>query len=111
MDSRQTLTKIVEAKGFESEAAVRQILLSLLSVLNYVHSKGIIHRDIKPENIILRSVDNKPVLIDFGAVKETIRSVVNSSGYPTRSLVIGTPGYMPSEQAVTAQFTPLISTA
>ncbi|MDZ8137697.1 MAG: protein kinase [Nostoc sp. DedQUE04] len=96
----QTLTKIVEAKGFESETAVRQILLSLLSVLDYVHSKGIIHRDIKPDNIILRSVDNKPVLIDFGAVKETIRSVVNSPGYPTRSLVIGTPGYMPSEQAV-----------
>ncbi|MHC5737021.1 protein kinase domain-containing protein [Nostoc sp.] len=96
----QTLTKIVEAKGFESETAVRQILLSLLSVLDYVHSKGIIHRDIKPDNIILRSVDSKPVLIDFGAVKETIRSVVNSPGYPTRSLVIGTPGYMPSEQAV-----------
>lgn len=96
----QTLTKIVEAKGFESETAVRQILLSLLWVLDYVHSKGIIHRDIKPENIILRSVDGKPVLIDFGAVKETIRSVVSSPGYPTRSLVIGTPGYMPSEQAV-----------
>ncbi|MDZ8095495.1 MAG: protein kinase [Nostoc sp. DedQUE05] len=96
----QTLTKIVEAKGFESETAVRRILLSLLSVLDYVHSKGIIHRDIKPDNIILRSVDNEPVLIDFGAVKETIRSVVNSPGYPTRSLVIGTPGYMPSEQAV-----------
>ncbi|QFS46929.1 serine/threonine protein kinase [Nostoc sphaeroides] len=96
----QTLTQIVEAKGFESETAVRQILLSLLLVLDYVHSKGIIHRDIKPENIILRSVDGKPVLIDFGAVKETIRSVVSSPGYPTRSLVIGTPGYMPSEQAV-----------
>ncbi|MEH2046783.1 protein kinase domain-containing protein [Nostoc sp.] len=96
----QTLTKIVEAKGFESETAVRQILLSLLSVLDYVHSKGIIHRDIKPDNIILRSVDGNPVLIDFGAVKETIRSVVNTPGYPTRSLVIGTPGYMPSEQAV-----------
>ena len=96
----QTLTKIVEAKGFESETTVRQILLSLLSVLDYVHSKGIIHRDIKPDNIILRSGDGKPVLIDFGAVKETIRSVGNSPGYPTRSLVIGTPGYMPSEQAV-----------
>ncbi|MBD2683274.1 MULTISPECIES: serine/threonine-protein kinase [Nostoc] len=96
----QTLTKIIEAKEFESETAVREILLSLLSVLDYVHSKGIIHRDIKPENIIIRSVDGKPVLIDFGAVKETIRSVVTSPGYPTRSLVIGTPGYMPSEQAV-----------
>jgi serine/threonine protein kinase, bacterial len=96
----QTLTKIVEAKGFENETAVRQILLNLLSVLDYVHSKGIIHRDIKPDNIILRSRDHKPVLIDFGAVKETIRSVVGVPGNPTRSIIIGTPGYMPSEQGV-----------
>ncbi|MEA5505914.1 protein kinase [Halotia wernerae UHCC 0503] len=96
----QTLTNIVAAKGYESETTVREILLSLLSVLDYVHSKGIIHRDIKPDNIILRAVDQKPVLIDFGAVKETIRSVVSSANYPTRSLVIGTPGYMPSEQAI-----------
>ncbi|MDZ8184877.1 MAG: protein kinase [Nostoc sp. ChiSLP02] len=96
----QTLTKIVETKGYQSETTVREIVLSLLSVLDYVHSKGIIHRDIKPENIIIRNVDGKPVLIDFGAVKETIRSVVTTPGYPTRSLVIGTPGYMPSEQAV-----------
>jgi serine/threonine protein kinase, bacterial len=96
----QTLTNIVEAKSYESETVVREILVSLLSVLNYVHSKGIIHRDIKPDNIILRSSDSKPVLIDFGAVKETIRSVVSSSHHPTRSLVIGTPGYMPTEQAI-----------
>ncbi|MDF2387138.1 protein kinase [Nostoc ellipsosporum NOK] len=96
----QTLRNTVETQGYKSEAIVQQILLSLLSVLDYVHSKGIIHRDIKPDNIILRSVDNKPVLIDFGAVKETIRSVVSSPGMLTRSLVIGTPGYMPSEQAV-----------
>lgn len=96
----QTLTKIIQAKGSESEATVQQILLNLLLVLDYVHSKGIIHRDIKPDNIILRALDGKPVLIDFGAVKETIRSVVSSPDYHTRSLVIGTPGYMPSEQAV-----------
>ncbi|ARV60714.1 serine/threonine protein kinase [Nostocales cyanobacterium HT-58-2] len=96
----QTLTDMVRAQGVLSEASVREILLSLLSVLDYVHSKGIIHRDIKPDNIIIRSSNGKPVLIDFGAVKETIRSIVNSSGYPTQSLVIGTPGFMPSEQAV-----------
>ncbi|MBD2774789.1 serine/threonine-protein kinase [Iningainema tapete] len=102
----QTLTEIVKAKGQLKESVVREILLSLLSVLDYVHSKGIIHRDIKPDNIILRTpslpeaVGGKPVLIDFGAVKETIRSVVNLPGNPTQSLIIGTPGYMPSEQAV-----------
>ncbi len=96
----ETLREVVQAKGYETETTVRGILLSLLPVLDYIHSKGIIHRDIKPDNIILRSVDGKPVLIDFGAVKETIRSVVSSAKYPTQSMVIGTPGYMPSEQAI-----------
>ncbi|MDJ0735023.1 MAG: protein kinase [Nostocaceae cyanobacterium] len=102
-----TLFDIVAAKGPVEEKTVREILLSLLPVLNYVHTKGIIHRDIKPDNIILRTsssptpvVGGKPVLIDFGAVKETIRSVVNSQGETTKSLVIGTPGYMPLEQGL-----------
>lgn len=95
-----TLTDVVNAKGALSEIEVRAILLSLLSVLDYVHSKGIIHRDIKPENIILRSLNSKPVLIDFGAVKETIRSVATTSGNLTQSIIIGTPGYMSSEQAI-----------
>ncbi|TAF04801.1 MAG: serine/threonine protein kinase [Nostocales cyanobacterium] len=96
----QTLSNIIQSKGKLNETIVRKILVSLLSVLDYVHSKGIIHRDIKPDNIILRSHDNKPVLIDFGAVKETIRTVINPSGNPVQSIVIGTPGYMPSEQAI-----------
>ncbi|RUR84536.1 serine/threonine protein kinase [Chlorogloeopsis fritschii PCC 9212] len=96
----QTLSSIIKSQGSLGEAAVREILLSLLPVLDYIHSKGIIHRDIKPDNIILCSSNIKPVLIDFGAVKETIRSVENSPGYTTQSLVMGTPGYMPSEQVV-----------
>ena len=96
----QTLTQIIETKGVLSEREVKSILLNLLSVLDYVHSKGIIHRDIKPDNVILSAGDHKPVLIDFGAVKETVRTVVNSPGGFTESLIIGTPGYMPSEQAI-----------
>lgn len=96
----QTLRSIIESKGKLTEPVVKEILIRLLSVLDYVHSKGIIHRDIKPDNIILRSQDHKPVLIDFGAVKETIRTVINPSGSPVQSIVIGTPGYMPSEQAI-----------
>jgi serine/threonine protein kinase, bacterial len=96
----QTLTNVIQSQGQLQENTVREVLLSLLSVLDYVHSKGIIHRDIKPDNIILREIDNKPVLIDFGAVKETIRTSINAAGHPTQSLVIGTPGFMPSEQAI-----------
>ena len=96
----QTLTNVIQSQGQLQENTVREILLSLLSVLDYVHSKGIIHRDIKPDNIIWREIDNKPVLIDFGAVKETIRTTINAAGHPTQSLVIGTPGFMPSEQAI-----------
>ncbi|MEM7713345.1 MAG: serine/threonine-protein kinase [Cyanobacteria bacterium P01_A01_bin.68] len=96
----QTLTDIVENQGCLNEEAVKEILLSLLPVLEYVHSKGIIHRDIKPDNIILRNSNRKPVLIDFGAVKETVRTQISFSGNTTKSMVIGTPGYMPIEQAV-----------
>ncbi|MEA5553569.1 protein kinase [Anabaena cylindrica UHCC 0172] len=96
----QTLSQMLAAKGSVAETTVREILLSLLPVLDYVHNKGIIHRDIKPDNIILRSQDHKPVLIDFGAVKETIRTVINPGANPVQSIVIGTPGYMPSEQAI-----------
>ncbi|BAZ12944.1 serine/threonine protein kinase [Calothrix sp. NIES-4071] len=96
----QTLNAKVQSKGVMSENAVRDILISLLPVLDYVHGRGIVHRDIKPDNIIIRQSDGKPVLIDFGAVKETIGTVVTPSGNSTRSIVIGTPGFMPSEQSV-----------
>ncbi|MFQ4142030.1 protein kinase domain-containing protein [Chlorogloeopsis sp. ULAP02] len=94
-----TLTEKIRQQGLFSESAVRELLANLLPVLEYVHSKRIIHRDIKPDNIILRHRDGKPVLIDFGAVRESMGTVLNSQGNPTSSIVIGTPGYMPSEQA------------
>ncbi|MBD2205812.1 serine/threonine protein kinase [Calothrix sp. FACHB-1219] len=96
----QTLTAKMQQLGRFSESAVKEILVNLLPVLEYIHSKRIIHRDIKPDNIILRDRDGKPVLIDFGAVRETMGTVFNSQGNPTSSIIIGTPGYMPSEQAM-----------
>ncbi len=94
-----TLTQKVEAEGPQGETTVSQILVSLLPVLDYVHSKRIIHRDVKPDNIILRQSNGKPVLIDFGAVKETMGTVVNAPNV-NQSLVVGTPGFMSPEQAV-----------
>ncbi len=95
----QTLRNKLEQEGSFSESSVRQILLNILPVLEYVHSKHIVYRDIKPENIILRFSDGKPVLIDFGAVKETVGTVMTVSAHSSRSIVIGTPGFMPNEQS------------
>jgi hypothetical protein len=39
------------------------------------------------------------VLIDFGAVKEVVATVVDSHGIPTSTIIIGTPGFMPLEQS------------
>jgi serine/threonine protein kinase, bacterial len=103
-----TLGAVIHQQGKLNETEVRQILMALLPVFDYVHSQGMIHRDVKPENIILRQSstqvaalsNRQPVLIDFGAVRETMGAGINSQGRPTQSIVIGTPGYMPSEQSV-----------
>jgi serine/threonine protein kinase, bacterial len=108
-----TLSAMVRQQGRLNEVEVRQILISLLPVFDYVHSQGIIHRDVKPDNIIVRrsplvqaklstlqnQAQNQPVLIDFGAVRETMAVGATAPGRST-SIVIGTPGYMPSEQSV-----------
>ncbi|MBE9040043.1 serine/threonine protein kinase, partial [Oscillatoriales cyanobacterium LEGE 11467] len=95
----RTLADRVALEGVLSESRVRTLLVSLLDILEYVHSQGIVHRDIKPENIILRKSDGEPVLIDFGAVRETMATTLSSTGNPTHSIVIGTPGFMSGEQA------------
>ena len=94
----QTLSEKLQQQGVFNEVTVKEILINILQILEYVHSKGIVHRDIKPDNIILRFSDSKPVLIDFGAVKVTMNTEMSPSGNSSQSIVIGTPGFMPMEQ-------------
>ncbi len=82
-----------------SEAETIKLLQEILEVLAEVHRHGVIHRDIKPSNIRRRHSDEKIVLIDFGAVKQISTQVLNSQGQTAFTIAIGTPGYMPSEQA------------
>jgi serine/threonine-protein kinase len=96
----ETLNNLVKFEGILPEAKVKNILISILSTLDYIHSNKIIHRDIKPNNIIVRFSDALPVLIDFGAVKETMRTRIDPEGNLSSSIIVGTPGYMPSEQAI-----------
>ncbi|AFY37066.1 serine/threonine protein kinase [[Leptolyngbya] sp. PCC 7376] len=95
----QTLEDVVRQAGVQPEDAVKQILLDILEIIEFIQIKKIIHRDIKPENVILRAADRKPILIDFGAVREIMGTQLLTSSGSTSSIVIGTPGFMPAEQA------------
>jgi len=64
-----TLKEELANQGVFSEQQIRDLLIDLLNVLGFVHSRNVIHRDIKPENIIRRQADQKLVLVDFGAAK------------------------------------------
>ncbi|MBW4630094.1 MAG: protein kinase [Brasilonema octagenarum HA4186-MV1] len=88
-----------------SQSKVFQLLWEVLSILNFVHSCGLIHRDVKPSNILRRKQDNRLVLIDFGAVKPIWNQLIINQGKTSNfipleytTIAIGTPGYMPHEQ-------------
>jgi len=81
------------------EEKLIEILIEILEILEFVHQNNVIHRDIKPSNIRRRKKDDKIVLIDFGAVKET--ALLNTKGgkKQEQTLAIGTKGYMAPEQS------------
>jgi serine/threonine protein kinase, bacterial len=94
----ETLLDRVKKYGQFTEIRVRQLLKDILPVLTYVHNQNVVHRDIQPKNIILREGTDQPVLIDFGAVKETMGTTQTLSGNTAKSVIVGTPGFMPAEQ-------------
>ena len=89
----QNLLQELEAEGIFQEAQIRQLLESLLPVLEFIHSQQVIHRDIKPANIIRRS-NRELILVDFGAAK-----FANETALLLTGTTIGTPGYLAPEQA------------
>lgn len=97
----QELTLEFQSGNQWSEAKTINFLIELLEVLEYVHKANTIHRDIKPSNIIRRNSDSKLVLVDFGAVKKvlTVNEIGESNTLANRTIAIGTPRYMPIEQA------------
>src|SRR6185295_2512201 len=76
-----------------------QYTLDLLDVLAAAHDKGIVHRDIKPENVFLTR-DGGLKVLDFGIarvreVSGTAAAKLTANGGP-----MGTPAFMPPEQAL-----------
>jgi serine/threonine protein kinase len=90
----QNLKTELETNGLFSPAQVRELLMSMLSILEYIHRLGFIHRDIKPENIIRRTDNQQLYLVDFGAAK-IATTTAQSQLAGTK---IGTPEFMAPEQ-------------
>jgi serine/threonine protein kinase, bacterial len=81
-----------------NEQQTIELFQEILKILVFIHAQGVIHRDIKPDNIMRRNLDRRLILIDFGAIKQ-VRNQQLLPGQQTMTVAIGTPGYMPIEQA------------
>lgn len=96
-----TLNKELRHTGPWTEDQVKQFLREILPLLHYVHTNHVIHRDIKPPNLIRCKDDGRLVLIDFGAVKEQIAVVEDTSCKAPTTQFVGTVGFAPPEQLAT----------
>lgn len=71
-----------------------ELLRDVADAIEYAHQNGVVHRDLKPGNILLTQ-DGQPRVTDFGLAK----TVEGDSGLTASGQILGTPGYMPPEQA------------
>ncbi len=88
----ESLRARLSAGALPVEAAL-DVARQVLRGLGAAHDRGIVHRDLKPENIFLAR-DGRVKILDFGL------ATLLDSAPAVRSLVAGTAGYMPPEQAL-----------
>lgn len=88
-----SLTALIERKPKLSRGAL-EVLVKVARALHFAHEKGVVHRDVKPDNILL-SGDGEPRVTDFGIAK----NLVEAEGLTREGRALGTPFYMPPEQA------------
>jgi tetratricopeptide (TPR) repeat protein/predicted Ser/Thr protein kinase len=77
--------------------ALVEVLRDAARAVHYAHTLGVVHRDLKPDNIMVEEIDGRrvAVVLDFGLAK----SVRSSHALTISGTMIGTPSYMPPEQA------------
>ncbi len=69
-------------------------LKTIAEAIHFAHQRGTLHRDLKPQNILLDE-DDRPRITDFGLA----RPLEGAGGLTETGAVMGSPSYMPPEQA------------
>lgn len=88
----EPLSKLIAERKLDIRRAL-DIIECVADAIHCAHAAGIIHRDIKPSNIMIDR-DGRPLITDFGLAKP-----IDSVEYTRDGTTIGTPAYMPPEQA------------
>ncbi len=89
----KSLADQIREKPLEPREAA-QLIRTVSQAVHYAHLHGVIHRDLKPSNILL-DMRGRPRVTDFGLAKRVTEEI----GLTVSGDIIGTPSYMPPEQA------------
>jgi WD40 repeat protein/serine/threonine protein kinase len=94
------LAKLVREQPLPPKRAAAY-LKTIAEAIHFAHERGILHRDLKPSNVLLDSHD-QPRVTDFGLAKRVgteSQPATDISQLTLTGQVMGSPGYMPPEQA------------
>ncbi|MCH7687286.1 MAG: protein kinase, partial [Planctomycetes bacterium] len=89
----QSLADLIQEKPLKMEEAARFARI-IAEAIQYAHTQGVLHRDMKPSNVLI-DAEGQPHVTDFGIAKQ----VQNESHMTASGAAMGTPSYMPPEQA------------
>ena len=92
VDGESLQSKLREGPLPSKEAA--GIVKTVSQAIASAHDHGVIHRDLKPSNVLIDKSGN-PRVTDFGLAKQ----IESDSNLTATGQVMGTPSYMPPEQA------------